>query len=203
MQYLSHLVADKDDALPFSRQLPHDLEQAFRLLISQRSRRFIEHEDVAPSIQGFQNLNSLLGSDCQFRDRLVQIRIQAVLFRKLQNLLLPGILIDEDPFRTGIAENDILKNRHRLYQHKMLMNHADPQLYRLRRGLDLYLLSAHIDITPGGLIQAEQHIHQRTLAGSVLSQECVNLPGTDTEIHVLIRIDTAELFRNMLHAEHF
>ena len=85
----------------------------------------------------------------------------------------------------------------------MLMNHADPQLYRLRRRLDLYLLPTHIDITPGRLIQAEQHIHQRTLAGSVLSQECVNLPGADAEIHVLVRIDIAELFRNMLHAEHF
>ena len=64
-------MTDENDALSFSRQLPHDLEQAFCLLISQRCRRLIEYQDITPAIQCFQDLDPLLGSDRQFRDRLV------------------------------------------------------------------------------------------------------------------------------------
>ena len=71
-------MADKDDALSFPRKLLHDLEKAFHFLIRKRRRRLIENQHITSAVQCFQDLYPLLGSNRQFRDRLVEIRDKSI-----------------------------------------------------------------------------------------------------------------------------
>ena len=50
-------------------------------------------------------------------------------------------------------------------------------------------------------LQAEQHAHQRALAGAVLAEEGVHLPGVDVEVDVVVGDDAGEPRRDAAHLQ--
>ena len=81
------------------------------------------------------------------------------------------------------------------------MDHADAQLHRLGRRIDADLLPAEIDVALRGLVQAEEDVHQGTLAGAVLAQERVDLPRPDVKIDVPVGVDVAEPLGDVFHPQ--
>ena len=110
-------------------------------------------------------------------------------------------MVDENSLGVAVAENDILENGHGLHQHKVLVHHADAQLDGLGRGLNADRFPMEVDGTLRGLIQTEQHVHQRAFTGAVFAQKRVHFAFAYIEIDVSVGIDVTEFFGDVLHAQ--
>ena len=110
-------------------------------------------------------------------------------------------MVDKNSLGVAVAENDILENGHGLYQHKMLVHHADAQFDSLGRGLNANWFSVEVDGTFRGLVQTEQHVHQRTFSGTIFTQKRVHFAFAYIEIDVSVGIDVTEFFGDVLHAQ--
>ena len=84
----------------------------------------------------------------------------------------------------------------------MLMHHADPDIDGILRTGELHFLSVDQNLSAGGLIKPAEHVHHRTLACTVLSQDRMHLSFVHRQIDVVIRRKIAELFYDVLHLDH-
>ena len=168
LQHLPHLVADEDDALALLRQLADDLEQALHLDVRQGGGGLVQNQQLRPPVQGLQDLHPLLGAHGDLRDGPVQLHVQAVPLRQLQDLLPPGLPVDEDAAGVPVPQDDVLEHRHGLHQHEVLMHHTDAQLHRLGGRVDADLLPIQEDLSLCGLVQPDEDVHQRALSRAVL-----------------------------------
>ena len=126
-------------------------------------------------VQGLQDLGTLLLTNGNLRNELVQLHIQTILCGQLLDLSAAGRSVNKQTFGMLVAQNDILKYRHGLHQHKVLMHHADAQFHRLAGGFDPDFLALLKDFSLRWLIKADQNIHQRRLPGTVFTQQCQHL----------------------------
>ena len=105
------------------------------------------------------------------------------------------------------VELDILRHRKTGYQHKLLMDHADPQIDRLMRRLDMDVLAIHLDLAfksagTGDHRHAEQYIHQGRLARSVLSEQGMNFSGLDIQADILEHLVFTIALGYAIHLQH-
>ena len=198
---LAHLVADEDDALALRHQLAHDGEQALHLDIRQGGGRLVQDQQLRAVIQRLQDLGTLLLAHGDLRDQAIQLHVQAVLGGQLLDLPAAGSPVDEHPLGVLIAQNDVVEHRHGLHQHEVLMHHADAQLYRLTGGVDTDFLPLQKNLSLGGLIQADQNIHQRGLAGAVFTQQRQYLAPVHGQADVLVGVKIAESLADVLHPQ--
>ena len=168
-QHLPHFMADEDDAFALAGELVHDVEEAFHLDVRQGGGGLVQYQQLRAPVEGLEDLHPLLGTHGNVGDGLVQLHVQAVALRELQDLLFPGLLVDEDALGVAVAQNDVLKDRHGLHQHEVLVHHADAQLYRLGGGVNADFFAVEIDVAFRGLVEAEEHIHQRAFSGAVFA----------------------------------
>ena len=92
----------------------------------------------------------------------------------------------------------------------MLVHHPDPQLERVMGGLDVGWLTS--DEHGAGVREdvAEHDVHERGLAGSVLTEQDVNLTGPDIKVDAVVGLDVAkplgnavEFYNALNHSESF
>ncbi|MPM61162.1 hypothetical protein SDC9_108018 [bioreactor metagenome] len=203
LHHLAHLVADKNDALVFAFQFFDDGEQALRLNVREGGGRLVQHQKLRAPVQGLENFHALLRAHGNLGDGLVQLHIQPVALRQLQNFLAPGLLVDKQALCSPVAQNDVLQNRHRLHQHEVLVDPADALFHRLGGRGNFHSLPIQVDFPGGGLIEAKEHVHQRALSGAVLAQKRVHLAALDVQIDVPVGIDASKLLGNVFHAQKF
>ncbi|MPM54652.1 hypothetical protein SDC9_101431 [bioreactor metagenome] len=68
----------------------------------------------------------------------------------------------------------------------MLVNHAHPLGDSHGGGGERHLFPVQPDFTASGLLQTEQHFHQRGFSRAILSHQGVNFPLADVQLNVLI-----------------
>ena len=168
LQHLPHLVADEDDAFALLRQLMDDLEQSLYLDVCQGGGGLVQNQQLRAPIQGFQDFHPLLGAHGNLRDGPVQLHVQTIALRQIQDFLLPGLLVDENALGVPVPQDDVLEHRHGLHQHEVLMHHTDAQLHRLGGRVDADLLPIQEDLSLCGLVQPDEDVHQRALSRAVL-----------------------------------
>ena len=172
MENLTHLVADEDDAFALANQLFHDGEQALDLNISQSGGGFVEDEQLCAMIERLEDLGTLLFADGNLGDELVQLDIQAVFFREGLDLLPAGRTVDKQTFGMLVAEDDVVKDGHRLDQHEVLVHHTDAELDRLTRRFDADFPAFEEDLPLRRLVEPDENIHERRFSGAILSKQC-------------------------------
>src|SRR4051812_28999022 len=74
----------------------------------------------------------------------------------------------------------------------MLVHHGHARLERVRRAARLEALAVQHELTGISTMHAEDQVTQRALAGSVLTQQAVDLPRLEFQIHVVERERVAE-----------
>ena len=114
-----------------------------------------------------------------------------------------GGLVVEDPAFSGLHANDkVLRYRQPGYQHKMLINHADPQLDCHSGVVDMDFLSVQEDSALIQLFYAEKHLHQRTFSGTVFTDQRMDLTLVDSKIYIFIRDKSIRIYLpDVLHNE--
>ena len=158
-------MRNQDNGLSFVPKSADDVQKKVDFLRRENGSRFIKNKNLRLPIQHFQYLHTLLNGNADVLDDILRIHFQTVVFRKLLHFLsrLLQIHIRKNPealIRNRKPQNDIFRNTVILYQFKMLMYHADAQLRRITRRMNLFLLAAYPNLALIRLIHSEKHTHQ-------------------------------------------
>ena len=196
LQHLAELVADEDDRHAVVAQRAQHLEQLAGLLRGQHRGRLVEHEDAGVAVERLEDLHALLGADGHVLDHRVGVDGEAVALGQLAHPAgaLAHVEQAAAPARLA-AEHDVLGHGHDRHEHEVLVHHADAELDRLRRRVDLDRLAVHADLALVGVVEPVQDRHQRRLAGAVLAQQGVHLAGPQVEVDPVVRDDGTEPLR--------
>ena len=176
LEDLVELVADEDDAVAAGREATEDLEDLLGLLRREDRGRFVEDEDLGVAVEGLEDLDPLLPADRQRADLDVGVDLEAEPLSELHDLAIGLFAVEED--RVGhrlLAEDDVLGDGQDGDEHEVLMDHADPAGDRVRGAGQVDLVAVQQDRALVGLGQPVEDIHQRGLAGAVLTEERVDL----------------------------
>ena len=162
-------MGNKDHALSIPCQILYNLHQSFNLLRGQGSGRLIQDQRIRTAVKHLQYLHTLLHPNGNILDLCVRIDLHAITLRQLHYLLSGGCLIDGKPLYRLNSQNNIIRYRKWLDQHKMLVNHTDPDVDSILWTGKMHLFPFNKNLSAGRLIKPAEHIHHRTFTGSVFS----------------------------------
>ena len=178
-------MADEDDASPAGDHRSQRREEVGDLLGRQDSRRLVEDEHTGSVEEELDDLDPLLLAHGQLPDPRTGIDVQTD---------LPGESIDlgfgptqvQAKTRSVEAKEHVLGDRLRWHQREVLVHHPDAGSDGVARGAESDVLAADSDHPLIGSVEPGQHVHERALAGAVLAEEGVDLPGPDVEVDVVV-----------------
>ena len=96
------------------------------------------------------------------------------------------------PSLSSKAEGDVLEHGHRLEQREVLEHHADAHGARRLRARDVHRLAVEADLARVGVQHAVNHLDQRRLAGAVLAEQRVDLPGAHAKADAVVGEDAGK-----------
>ena len=132
------------------------------------------------------------------RDRPVRIERQAELLLDALKAGKPAGAVEPAAFARQ-PDQQIVEHGKARREVEMLVHHADAGGERVRGGADVHRLAFDRDGARVGLVDAEQDVHQRGLAGAVLAEQPEDLAGRQHEIDVGIGADIAKALRDAAH----
>src|SRR5207248_3732862 len=91
-----------------------------------------------------------------------------------------------------IAEDDVLRHREGLDEPEMLVHHRDSRLERVARRMEMHLPAVDEDLAVVRPVEAGEDVRERALAGAVLAEQSVHLPGGGLEVDALVCNDARE-----------
>ena len=128
--------------------------------------------------------------------------MQAVPLGELLDLPPRFLFLQEAALRRFGAQNDVVQHGEYLHQLEVLVDHADTQCRGIVGIVDLHRLAVLAYLARLGLVQAEQHAHQRGFAGAVFAQQRVDLSLFQLEGDIVVGLDAGELLGNVKHLDH-
>ena len=155
----------------------------------------------ARSLPTREDLDALPLANGQVRDKRIRADFEAEIARQFRDPRQRPAPVEPRREQRLRAERDIFQHRHLVGQREMLMHHADAggergvrfaRRQRLAEGLDRALI---------GHVMAEQDVHQRCLAGAVLSEQRDHLAPLQFEGDGIIGRQRAETLGNVGEAE--
>src|SRR5262249_12951984 len=100
-----------------------------------------------------------------------------------------------------LAEDDVLGHRERRDEPKVLVHHADACLDRVTGRVEVHLLAVELDLAGVGPVEAREDVGEGALAGAVLAEEGMYLPGRGLEVDVVVREHTRKRLRDPAHRD--
>jgi len=183
----AQFMADEYNCMAVFFQHDELFEEFFCFLRRQHGRRFIENDHFRLTVEHFQYLHLLLVADGEIGHFRVHVDIKPVAVTQLFREADSFSVIELHPFHRFSAEHNVLRHRHAGNKHKMLLNHSESKLHRLRHRMNGDLVPIDFDCPLRGLLNAKQDFHQRRLARAVFSDKRVNLAFPDHEADTVIR----------------
>src|SRR5262249_19602326 len=140
----------------------------------------------------------LLLAERELPDARARIDGEAVAPREIRHAPLDRVRVQEKrPADVAVvAEHDVLRNRERVDEPKVLMHHRDAGVERVTGRVELDRISPQPDLTLVRPVQPGEDVGQRRLAGAVLAEQRVYLAGSRLEVDVLVRDDSGEPLRD-------
>ncbi len=175
---------DQRQALP--RHFLQRCEQAFRFLRRQNGGRFVEDQHIGVVIERFQNFHALLFTDRKIAKPHIRIDLEAETLGNLRDLgaccAMRGF---ELPQAFG-AGDDVFQNREVGCKREMLVHHANARINgRTRLALRDFNVF-HEDASFIRHIMAEQDVHQRGFARTILTQKRENFAALKLQRNIVI-----------------
>ena len=207
LAHLAQLVGDEHDGGAGCLELAHDLHQLVGLLRGEHRGRLVEDEHLRVAGQRLDDLDPLLHADRQVVDERVGVDVEPEPRRDLPHLRASGVDVEH----TGepgllMAEHDVLGDGEDGDEHEVLVHHADAGGHRVAGAGEVLDDVVEQDLALVGLVQPVEHVHQRRLAGAVLTEQGVDLAGLHGEVDVVVRDQRAEPLGDAtkfkLHAVH-
>ena len=201
LEDLVQLVGDEDDRLSLGLERLDDLEELARLLRREDCGRLVEDEDLGAAVERLQDLDPLLHADADRLDAGVGPDREAEPLGELADALLRLALVDERALRRLSGEDDVLRHGHHRDEHEVLVHHADPRVDRLARRVDAQRFAVQPKLALVRVVEPVEDVHQRGLAGAVLSEKCVHFALAQVEVDPVVRHHSREALGDPLELE--
>ena len=198
---LPQLVGDEYHRLPVGGQLPDGIEKLGGLLRGQHRSRLVQNQDLRFPVEGLDDLYPLHFADAQFADRNVQGNLNIKFLLQLGNLLIKFGRVPEKFFSGVISQHDILRHGQGRGEHKVLVNHTDPQCDRITGRTKGNGLPTVKDLPLIGLQHPVHDIHQCGFPRAVFTYQRYYLSFSDAKADIVIRNGIAKSLGNPLQFE--
>src|SRR5215510_7895361 len=126
--------------------------------------------------------------------RLVGIYGEFELFGELSDLRGRAFEIEGERRTRLRAENDVLRDGHRLDQHEVLVDHADAERDRVVRRFDVAHLAVDDDLTAVSRVEPVGDAHRRRFSRAILTDDGMDRPGLNDDVDVVVCEYVAESF---------
>ncbi len=182
-------VRDVDNAHSALAQPPDHRKQLVNLAVGQGGRGLVHDQHLGVDGERLGHLDHLLLGHTEVGHDAGGVHVHIERVQHLPALVLHRLVVHHEAKRwlsSGIAAQvDVLSDVEVRYQVELLVNGADAELLGMSRTVDAYLLTLDLDLARIRHISASQHLHERGLAGTVLTQQDVHLSGEEVKAHVL------------------
>ncbi|MEY9883995.1 hypothetical protein ABIA43_005529 [Bradyrhizobium sp. USDA 328] len=201
---LVELVRDQDRADALLAEGHQTFEQRGAVGFVEARRRLVQNQHPHPLGQRLCDLDQLLLADAEIGDQRVRRFLEADLRQQFPRTPVDLVAVDHAELRRRMRQEDILRDRHQRNQRQLLMDDDDAERLGIVDVAEATLLALEDD---GALVAAmridpAEHLHQRRLAGAVLADEGVDLPGLDLEVDVAQRLHTGKALADVAHLQH-
>ena len=197
VEYLAQLVRDEDDGRALRLELLQDAEQLLGLLRGEHGRGLVEDERPGAVVERLQDLDALLLADREVLDARVRVDLEAEALGQGADLPRGARHVEERPARALVAERQVLRHRERVHEHEVLVHHPEPARKRIGGGAQPRLLPAQADCSTVGLVEPEQDLHERRLAGAVFAHQRVDRPRLHAQAHPVVGHQPAKRLRDV------
>ena len=210
LAHLVQVVRDEEDGRPGCRRIADEREQHLDPLARKEHRRLVEHEHAPADADAADLLDRADDRQQRPLDRLQaaddrrRVDPQAVSLECLARPLpLPAPGDPEAGARGGdLRHAQVLEHAQRLDQPEILVDEAQPELAELPRGQrQPYRLAVDQELAAVRIVEAGEDLDQRRLAGAVLPEEAVDLPGEQAQVDSAQRVRPAEALRELAQLE--
>jgi len=200
---LTQLVGDEDNRLPLGGQLLQHRKEVCHLLGGEDGRRLVEDKDVCTAVEGLQDFDALLDADRDVLDGGVGVDVEPVPLAQLDHLRAGLFAVDHEAAEATrlVAQRDVLGDGHRVDQHEVLVDHPHAGVDGIPWGVERPGYTIDHDLAGGRLVEPVEDVHQRRLPGPVLTEQRVDGPPLDGQVHVVVRDDTRESLRDPPHLD--
>ncbi len=182
-EHLVELVGDEDEGVPLGLELAQVREQRVDLLRHQHGRRLVEDDDLRAAVEDLEDLDALALADAERLDQLVGVEVEAVALGDREDL---GAGRVADAVQLLGTQRDVLQHGQVVGQHEVLEDHADALVDRVGRRGEGDIGPVDADGAVVRLLHAVQDLHQRRLAGTVLTHEGVDGARADGDVDVVV-----------------
>src|SRR6266542_1887495 len=180
-QHLVQLVADEHRRAPLARQTADRREERLALLRSEHRSWLVEDEQPPPSVEHFQDLDSLPLADRQLPDARPRIDGETVVSGEPLHRHDARLEVEQE--RGAVPpEEHVLGGGEALDEAEVLVHHADPELARVARRAQVDEPPVERDGAGIGPVETGQDAHERGLAGPVLPEDGQHLTGVDGQV---------------------
>ncbi len=186
-------MGHEDDGGSRFRQPTNRFEQAIRFGIGQHRGRLVENKDSHAADQHLHDLDLLLFRHSQRIGPPFRVDVESEFFR-LRLDGLANLLDARTKVSPAIGEQDVFRDRERLYQLEVLVDHTDAVLARIGWSAQRNRSAINGDRSDVWRIEAGGNIHQRRFTRAVLAEKRMHLTGAGPEHRVIQSHDPIEGF---------
>ena len=158
---LTHFMRDEDNGFTLSRQGVHDIKETLDLNVGEYGGWFVKNEEVGTAVQNLENLNSLLFTNGHLGDLCVKVDLKAIASSQSFNIFLVLLFLHNRRCVHLGSEDDIFQSCHGLYQHEVLMHHANSLLHGITGRVYLDFFSVHEYLSRRRSIKTHKAVHER------------------------------------------
>ena len=181
-------VARHDHRPPrIAHEVAQQPEESLALARGQQGHRLVHDQDARSVMERAQDLHALLLPHGEPAHDGVRIRVEPVALAQLGEL--PADLSTERtvPSTPRVqAKHDVLGHRQRGRQAEALRDHPDAAAAGVSRASQADALPRQGDLARMRLVEAVEEADQGRLAGAVLADEPVDLPGEEVQVHPIV-----------------
>ena len=167
-------------------------EQLLGLAVRQNGRRLVEDQDAGVAIERFQDLDPLPLADREVADACIRVDVEAELAAEGGKATRAGGTVAHQAPERLRADHDVLEHREVVGEGEVLVHHADAGVDRRRRLARRQLAAERQHAPRIGRVVAEEDVHQRRLAGTVLAKQGQQLALAQHERDPVIGFEVAE-----------
>jgi hypothetical protein len=181
-QRLFQCMADEDDGDAAFTQALDEAEEVMLLFRRECRRRFIKDDDAGTELQRTRDLHHLFLAGAERGDVFLRIDREV---ERVEQLLGSDVEAAQTVEEALVAQEDVLRHRHRRDERGFLVDHGDAGMQCRRRigKADRFAVDEDLAFTrrhgPCG------NLHQRRLAGAVFAEQRMDFAGLDGEGHIL------------------
>jgi len=174
---LVEAVADVDDGRPLRLEAANEVMQDRHLALGQGARRLVEHEDPGAERHATRDGDHLLSRSVQGAECRFGIDVETEAREQRLRLGVHSRPVDESPPTRFAAEEHVLGHRAQSQEMNLLMHRAHASGLRLGRRFEVDRSVAEKHRAVIAMVRAGHDLHERGLAGAILTDERVDFAG--------------------------